>query len=125
AVEEKVTPAKRAALDSSSVAACAARRQLVNAERLQKRCEAIDEALARVTRGETIADGPRWLGRTLDGLRRQKQRYQRAAEILAERLAANAQRTACDRKPVEKVLVSPADPEAVLARDKLNVFRPL
>src|SRR6266705_3033190 len=31
AVEEKVTPAKRAALDSSSVAACAARRQLVNA----------------------------------------------------------------------------------------------
>lgn len=125
ALDEKLTTASRAALDSTSVAACAARRQLVNAERLQKRREAIDAALERVQRGGVISDGPRWLGRTLDGLRRQQERYQRAAEILAERLAANAQRTACDRKPVEKVLVSPSDPEAVLARDKLNVFRPL
>jgi hypothetical protein len=72
-----------------------------------------------------MADGPRWLARTPGGLRLQQQRCQRAAEILTERLAANAQRRKCDRKPAAKVLVSPADPEAVLARDKLNVFRPL
>jgi len=125
AMEEKLTSAQRAALDSSSVAACAARRQLVNQERLQKRQEAIDDALERWARGETITAGPRWLGRTPDGLRRQKHRYQRAAEVLSERLAANAQRRVCDRKPDEKVLVSPSDPESVLGRDKLNVFRPL
>jgi hypothetical protein len=125
AVEEKLTPATRTALDSSSVAACAARRQLVNEQRLQKRWEAIDDALEHLERGETIADGPRWLGRTPNGLRRQKHCYQRAAQVLGERLAANAQRRACDRKSAEKVLVSLADPEAVLARDKLNVFRPL
>jgi hypothetical protein len=125
AIEEELTLATRAALDSSSVAACAARRQLLNEERLHKRCEAIDEARERVACGETITAGPRWLGRTQGGLRLQKQRYQRAAEILAERLAANAKRRKCDRKPAEKVLVSPADPEAVLARDKLSVFRPL
>ena len=125
AVEEKLTMATRAALDSSSVAACAARRQLLNEERLHKRCAAIDEACERLARGEPVAAGPRWLGRTQGGLRLQQQRYQRAAEILAERLATNAQRRKCDRKPAAKVLVSPADPEAVLARDKLNVFRPL
>src|SRR5262249_13233923 len=37
----------------------------------------------------------------------------------------NAQRRSSKRKPPENILVSPSDPEAVLARDKLNVFRPL
>ena len=120
-----MTPAQRAALDSSSVAACAARRQLVNAERLQKRQEVIEEALDRLARGETVQDGPGWLGRTPDGLRRQKHHYQVAAEVLRERLAANAQRPGCDRKPSDKILVSPSDPESFLGRDKLNVFRPL
>jgi len=125
AMNEQITTAQRTALDSSSVAACAARRQLVNPERLQKRQEAIEEARERLARGAAILDGPRWLGRTADGLRRQKYHYQRAAEVLKERLAANAQRRACDRKPPEKILVSPSDPESFLGRDKLNVFRPL
>lgn len=125
AVEEKITTGQRAALDSSTVAACAARRQLLNEERLQQRREAIADRLARLRRGESPLGSPRWLGRTAAGLRRQKQRYQRAAEVLRQRLAANAQRRACDRRPPEKILVSPTDPEAVLARDKLGVFRPL
>ncbi len=125
AMNEQITTAQRAALDSSSVAACAARRQLINPERLQKRQEAIEEALERIARGEAVTDGPRWLGRTADGLRRQKHRYQRAAEVLEERLAANARRRKCDRKPPEKILVSSSDPESSLGRDKLNVFRPL
>ena len=45
--------------------------------------------------------------------------------MLRERQEANAQRRSSKRKPPEKILVSPSDPEAVLARDKLNVFRPL
>jgi hypothetical protein len=125
AMNEQVTTAQRAALDSSSVAACAARRQLVNSERLQKRQEAIEQSLQRLARGESISDGPRWLGRTPDGLRRQKHHSQRAAEVLKERLATNAKRRACDRKPPEKILVSPSDPESFLGRDKLYVFRPL
>lgn len=125
AVEKNMTPATRAALDSSSVAAHASRRQLLNEERLQKRRAAIDAALQRVARGEILTDAPGWLAKTESGLRQQKQRYQRAADVLRERQAANAQRRSCKRKPREKVLVSPTDPEAVLARDKLNVFRPL
>ena len=124
AIDEDMTPARRAALDSSSVAAHASRRQLLNEERLQKRREMIDDGLQRLKREESVTDKPGWLAQTEKGLRQQKQRYQHAAEVLRERQAANAQRRSCKRKPPEKVLVSPTDPEAVLARDKLNVFRP-
>src|SRR5262249_6737060 len=125
AVMEKMTPATRASLDSSSIAAHASRRQLLNEERLQKRRESIDAALECRRRGETLANLPGWLAKSEDGLREQKQRYQRAAVVLCERQAANAQRRACKRKSADKILVSPADPEAILTRDKLNVFRPL
>jgi transposase len=125
AIAEKMTAAARVSLDSSSVAAHASRRQLLNEERLQKRRALIDAALARRTRGQAVADPPGWLAKSEGGLREQQQRYQRAADVLRARQAANAQRRSSKRKPAEKVLVSPADPEAVLARDKLNVFRPL
>jgi len=65
------------------------------------------------------------LAKTKDGLREQKRRYQHAAQVLSERQATNAQRRSCKRKPADKVLVSPTDPQAVLARDKFNVFRAL
>ena len=125
ALREKMTEATRGALDGSHVAAHASRRRLLNEERLQKRQVAIDERWRQLQRGEAPSDAPGWLARTETGLRLQKQRYQRAAEVLQERHRLNAQRPAGERKPSEKVLVSPTDPEAVLARDKLNVFRPL
>lgn len=125
ALEENLTPATRAALDGSSVAAHASRRQLLNEERLQKRREVINESLQRRQQGETVSEKPGWLAETEAGLRAQKQRYAHAAEVLQERQEANAQRRSSKRKPPDKVLVSPSDPEAVLARDKLSVFRPL
>ena len=125
AVAENLTPAERVALDSSSVAAHASRRQLLNEERLQQRRQVIDESLQRLQRGESTAEKPGWLAATEAGLREQKQRYRRAAEVLAERQQANAHRRSSKRQPAEKILVSPSDPEAVLAHDKMNVFRPL
>lgn len=124
AIEEQMTPARRAALDSSSVAAHASRRQLLNEERLQKRREVIQERLEQLPQGETQTKQPGWLARSESGLRVQKRRYALAAQVLRERQAANTQRRAAKRRPTEKVLVSPTDPEAVLARDKLNTFRP-
>jgi transposase len=125
ACAENLTPAARVALDSSSVQAHASRRQLLNEERLQKRSQVIEETLQRLQRGETVADGPGWLAQTETGLHRQLQRYRHAAEVLHQRQEANAQRRSSKRKPAETILVSPTDPEAALARDKMNVFRPL
>jgi hypothetical protein len=120
-----MTSATRAALDGSSVAAHASRRQLLNEKRLRERREIIDERLRQLARGENGEGKPGWLAKTASGLRRQKRRYQRADQVFRERDAANVHRPASKRKPREKILVSPTDPEAALARDKLGVFRPL
>ncbi len=125
AMSEHLTPAARASLDSTSVAASASRRGLLNEERLKQRRAVIAEALRRHARGQAMVKPPGWLAKTVVGLREQQRRYDRAAEAMRERQKANAQRRSCKRKPAERVLVSPTDPEAVLARDKLNVFRPL
>lgn len=120
-----MTSASRAALDSSSVAANASRRKLLNEERLHQRQQIIDEHLRSAQRGEPVAEKPGWLAKTEGGLHEQQQRYARAAAVLRQRQQENAQRRSSKRKPADKVVVSPADPEAALARDKDNVFRPL
>jgi hypothetical protein len=125
AVAQDMTRASRAALDSSSIAANAARKPLLNDERLQKRRGVIEEGVRAMAQGGELPKGPAWRARTPAGLRQQKRRYQRAAEIMAERQQANARRRPGKRKPMDKVRISPSDPEATLALDKLKVFRPL
>jgi transposase len=112
-----MTTATRAALDSSTVAAHASRRRLLNASRLEKRQAHWESATQPSPR-------PGWMAQSVAGRRRQKQHYRRVADCLAERCQENQQRPSPDRKPPEKVLVSPADPEAVVGRDKEGVFRP-
>lgn len=125
ALTVEMTLAERASLDSSSVAANASRRKLLNEERLQQRQQVIDEHLRATQSGEPVAETPGWLAKTEAGLHEQKHRYAHAAEIMCERQKANAERRSCKRKPADKVLVSPSDPDAALARDKENVYRPL
>ncbi len=125
ALTAEMTLAARMSLDSSSVAANASRRRLLNEERLHKRQQVIDEQLCSAQGGEAVAEKPGWLATTKAGLHEQKQRYAHAAEVLRQRQEANAQRRSSKRQPADKVVVSPADPEAALARDKEGVFRPL
>jgi transposase len=121
AVEQNVTPARRAALDGTFVAAAASRRQLANEERLAQRQRVIQAALDGHLTGE---ERPVWLADTLQGLFHQKETYHLAGEILQRRLVQNQRRRSCKRKPPEKVLVSLTDPESALGRDKFGVFRP-
>jgi transposase len=122
AVEEGMTSASRGALDGSSVAAAASRRQLANRERLAGRSDLVQAVLT----GRLIEDRkPQWLASTPLGLVRQKRTYQRAGIVLQKRLEQNRRRRSSKRKPEDKVLVSLTDPEAALGRDKLDVFRPL
>ena len=114
------------ALDSTSVAAHASRRRLLNGERLPKRRTAVDDALRCLVHGEPVThQQPGWLAKTQVGLHEQRQRYEYADQVLRQCLVVNAQKPSNKRKPAEKILVSPADPDAILARDKFDVLRPL
>jgi transposase len=128
ALQEGMTTVQRVALDSTTVAAHASRRQLFSETRLRKREQAIDERLKLLQHGgrsDSMLAKPTWLAKTSRGLRLQKRRCELAAVILRQRQHANQLRPYNERKPVERIRVSPGDPAAILMRDKENVFRPL
>src|SRR5206468_3914232 len=102
ALQAEMTTAARASLDSTSVAAHASRRRLLNEERLQQRRQIIDDHLCGTPQGEPEAKPPGWLATTVTGLRGQKQRYAQADAVLRERQQANAQRRSSKRKAADK-----------------------
>jgi transposase len=125
AIDEGLTAAETAVLDGTSVRSCASRHQLVNENKLTKRLEELEAAVAQDAAGRPIESRPYWMAATPDGRQAQLQRYRRAGDELADRLATNQERPKDKQLPREKVKVSVTDPEAPLGRDKEKVFGPM
>ena len=107
--------------DGTAVAACASRHRMVNRSTLEKRIE----QLGSVLKGEFDEELPRWVPTTESGRLDLAERMDQASEVLAARIAKNAEKRSDKRKDPEKIRVSLSDPDAPLGRDKLKVFRPL
>ena len=142
-----LTAATRAAADGTAVAANASRHKLLHQAALQKRAGPLAAAVAEDQRSAAAAvaedqrpaaaaaapaasgaDGPprpAWLAPTAAGRRRQQRQLERAGARLQELQGAEQRKWASKRKADEAVVVSPADPEAVVGRDKEKVYRPL
>lgn len=107
--------------DGTTVAACASRHRTVTGPTLEKRTQQLDA----MVRGEFDGEVPQWVPPTDSGKLDLFQRMKQAADVLAERIAKNAERPSDKRKNPDKIQVSLSDPQAPLGRDKLKVFRPL
>jgi hypothetical protein len=72
---------------------------------------------------------PYWMAPTKSGRRCQRERYHRAQKILKTWLIDHEKKQKgkpiAKRKSADKVVICPMEPEAVLGKDKLKVFRPL
>jgi transposase len=68
---------------------------------------------------------PRWMAATPTGRQQQWRRLHQAQARLAERQARNQGKRPCKRKAADTIVLSPADPEAAVGRDKEWVYRPL
>ena len=68
---------------------------------------------------------PAWMAATAAGRRQQQRRLEQAGERLEELQGRNQQKWASKRKAAQAIVVSPSEPEAVVARDKEKVYRPL
>jgi hypothetical protein len=125
AMDEGFTTAKRGVLDGTTIRACASRHHLVHEQRLQRRLGELTVAVERDAAGEPVESQPYWMAGTVDGRKRQLERYRRAEAQLAARLAQNQERPKDKRLPTKHVCVSLSDPEAPPGRDKEKVFCPL
>jgi transposase len=120
-----LTPAARAALDGTLVAANASRHRLLNADGLKQRAALLAAATAADGRGREPAAAPGWMAPTPAGRQEQQQRLGQAQARLDERHARNRGKRPCKRQAPERVVISLSDPEAALGRDKQDVYRPL
>jgi transposase len=125
AIAEGLTAAEVAVLDGTSVRACASRHQLVNEDKLAKRLQELNAAVAQDAAGQPIESQPYWMAATPNGRRAQLEQYRLAGNELADRLAENQERPKDKQLPRKKVKVSISEPEAPLGRDKEKVFGPM
>jgi hypothetical protein len=125
AITEELTPATRAALDGTPVAANASRHRLVNEGALQHRAEQLAQATAADARGQAPAATPAWMAATPAGRQQQQRRLRQAQARLAQLQERNGRKRASKRQQRQRVVVSLSDPGAALGRDKEGVYRPL
>jgi transposase len=122
ALDEGLTPACRAAVDGTLVAADSTRHHLLSQEALERRRRQIDDADGLFG---PPAPAPGFVAETPAGRARQREHYSKLQQQMRLRQEANAAKRSSKRKPAGKVLISPGDPEAPLGLDKLRVYRPL
>jgi transposase len=125
AMAEGLTTADHGVLDGTAIRACASRHHLVNEEKIKKRSEELNAAVAKDVAGQHNNFQPSWMATTPVGRQQQLERYRAADVELAARLAKNEQRAKDRRLPRKQVRISLTDPEAPLGRDKEKVFGPL
>jgi transposase len=94
----------------------------------------VNQTLATPTtatpQGETAAaQKPWWMATTPAGRRQQRhklqQAQQRMRDLQARHAKDNTKRAKRQRRPIERLVVSPTEPEAALGIDKLKTFRTL
>jgi transposase len=133
AIAEAFTAADRGAVDGTSVEANSTRHHLLNQDRLDRRLEQLRQATDSTPAvapppegaGEAAEPLPGWMAKTPAGRARQLSRYRAAGAQMSQRQRRNQQKRKSKRTAPDKIFVSPGDPEAVVARDKQKVFRPL
>jgi transposase len=125
AIDAGLTPATRAVLDGTTIAANASRHKLVNEETLHRRLSALEVVSAGEQRQEPPPKLPAWMAPTAVGRAQQYQRLTRAATKLAVLQTRNQAKRKDKRRPASKVVISLSDPDAIAGRDKEGAYRPL
>lgn len=121
AQQQGLTPARRGALDGTSVAAAASRRRLVNEATLARRRAQLEQALLAAP----PAPLPLGIAPTPRGRQQQRARLQQAQQVMAQRQQRNGGKRASKRRAAEKIVLSVTDPEAAVSYDKEGIYRPL
>lgn len=122
AIAAGFTPANRAAIDGTLVAANASRHHLQSQQTLAQHLDQLEQATV-VAAAPTPRPG--WMAPTATGRHQQLQRYRQAQETMNARQQRNGRKRAGKRTAVEKIRISVGDPQAAVGRDKEKVYRPL
>lgn len=121
-IQEGLLDPETGFLDGTSMRAAASRHRLVNQKTLERRRQALAQAINNDHDDKPLAAAPQWMACTKKGRLDQQKRFDQAAEEMARRQLENAKRTKDRRLAEDKIQVSLSEPEAPLGRDKEKVF---
>jgi hypothetical protein len=112
-------------LDGTSVRSYGSRHRIVNQKTLRRRRNELNDAIIRDLQGDIQTTLPAWMGTTASGRSSQRDCYDKAGVILAQRIEENGTKRKTSRRSLDKIYICLSDPEAGLSRDKENVFCPM
>ena len=92
------------------------RHHLVNEDKLTKRLQELNAAVAQDAAGQPSESQPYWMAATPSGRQTQLERYRQAGDEIADRLAKNQERPKDKQLPRKQVKVSITDPRTALPR---------
>jgi transposase len=120
-----------AALDGTFTSANASRHKIYNLKQINRRLNKLKRAIRalddplQIAAAKPLEKVPKWIAETVAGRTRQLQSLRQAKRELLNKIRDNRKAHSRYRRDEAKLVVSPADPEAVIGRDKNDVVRPL
>jgi transposase len=131
AIDNRLIDPVEAAVDGTFTAANASRHKIYNLKQINRRLNklkrvigSLDDSL-QIAAAKPLEKVPKWIGKTLVGRARQLGCLRQAKYELLNKIRDNRMAHSRYRRDEAKLVVSPADPEAVIGRDKHDVVRPL
>jgi transposase len=127
AIDEQIVQPEECCLDGTFTRAAASRHRLFNLRRLSKRLRILKRAVGQDESEGELHDRefPGWVASTPNGRQQQLRQYRRAKRRMLENVAKNRGKPKKYQRDEDKFLISPADIDAVIGRDKEKVCCPI
>lgn len=131
AINEGLIQATDGCLDGTFIDASASRHKLFGLSKISSRLNVLKRAIAQIDKVPQVAarkpllKKPYWLATTPVGRQRQLQQYRDAKSQILKEIRENRDLPSSLKRNEETITISPADPEAVIGRDKKRIVRPL
>lgn len=131
ATNEGLLEPREASMDGTFTAAIASRHKIYNLKQINCRLNKIKRTIrfvddpSQIASAKPLSNVPKWMAETASGRARQLASFREAKRELLRQIRDNRNAHSRYRRDEAKLVVSPADPEAVIGRDKHHVLRPL
>ncbi len=131
AIDQKLINPKECAIDGTFTAAAASRHKLYNLKQINRRLNKLKRVIKSLDHPSQVASTkplraiPQWIAPTPAGRAEQLDRFGQAKRRMLENISKNRKKHSRYRRDESRMVISPADIDAVIGRDKHKVLRPL
>ena len=131
AIDEQIIDPEECSLDGTFTAASASRHKIFNLKQINRRfsqlkrtIRTLDDPHQTAARGP-LGNAPSWIAPTAAGRVEQLHRFRQAKRRLLKKIRENRAKHCRYRRDESRMTISPADIDAVIGKDKVQVVRPL